>query len=318
MSAKKRAKSKEGKLWVEAWSPEYGSSYEIAEGLAPTEEEVAPFIETEDWGPVAPSDVPWPETAFIDGVSRIDARAFLDEGDATVPGLCGSIGVGAVLVEGAARFGPERIRRGVIFGLGKVGNLPPIWSSLVYESRSVPGIRPEDLYRGLQDLRIEAEMEMAAGLAREGWLVVADGPVGVRESLPVVGLIKSHHKSYLPRELEPVVRSLGPGERTPVFMFGIIRPRYSWYLRLASSEGQHPWAAVVRCEVSALLGAPRAIEIADVTARHLPRFGSKPHWDTRAPQNLVPIASLERRLAHLLGDRELVYRAIRSAIAGAA
>ena len=47
------------------------------------------------------------------------------------------------------------------------------------------------------------------------------------------------------------------------------------------------------------------------------RFASKPFWDTRSPQNLVPIATLERRLWHLQGDRQLVLRRIRSAVARA-
>jgi hypothetical protein len=171
--------------------------------------------------------------------------------------------------------------------------------------------------RGLESCRAEVEAELARTLARDGWLVVADGALGVLEPLPVIGFIKSHQRAYLSPDLEPVVRALEPGERTPVFSFGVIRPRYSWYLRLAGGPGQHPWAGVARCEVTAAVPLARAVELADVTARHLPRFASKPYWDPRAPQNLVPISGLERRLWHLLGDRELVYRRIRSALASA-
>jgi hypothetical protein len=302
----------ENRIWVEAWSPEYGTSWEVSNGLAPTEEEVAPFVETEDWRPLAPPDVPWPGAAFLDGVSRIDARAFLDAGRETVTGLCGSVGVGSVTVNGSASFGPSKISRTVVFGGGHTGSFPPV-AELSYTSKMVPGKRGEDVYLGLQSVREELEFELAAELAHAGWVVIADGAVGVREPLPVVGFIKSHHKAYLGPELEPVVRGLGAGERTPIFMFGIIRPRYSWYLRLAGGEG-HPWAAVVRCEVSATLAIEYAIELADLTARHLPRFSSKAFWDGRAPQNLVPIATLERRLWHLLGDRHLVYRRLRSAL----
>lgn len=309
------ANTLETRIWVEAWSPEYGSSYEVANGLAPTEEEVAPAVEveTEDWAPVTPPEVDFPPAVFIDGVSRVDARAFLDTGTSTASGLCGSIGVGAVIADGSASFGPWTVRRAVVFGSGVEGELPPI-GPLDYEPRSVPGPRPEDVYEGVQQFRADIEVAFAADLARQGWLVIADGAVGMREPLPVVGFIKSHHKAYLPRELEVVVRELQPGQRTPVFQFGIIRSRYSWYLRLADSEGQHPWAAVARCEVSAALPQSRAIEVANITARHLPRFASKAFWDTRAPQNLVPIAALERRLWHLLGDRDLVYRSIREAL----
>ena len=304
-------------IWVEAWSPEYGASYEVASGLAPSVEEVAPFVETTDWAPMRPPAVTLPPAAFLDGVSRVDARAFLDDGPNTVPGLCGSVGIGCVLHDdGRARFGPYEIHRAAVFGLGKKGEMPPVGVGLEYLSRSVPGSRPEEVRLGLEALRAGVEAELARKLARQGLLVIADGALGVLEPLDVVGFIKSHQKAYLDPELEPVVRALGAGHRTPVFQFGVIRPRYSWYIRLADSSGQHPWAGVARCEVSSTVSLERAVELADLTAYCLPRFASKPFWDTRAPQNLVPIASLERKLWHLLGDRDLIYRKIRSALLG--
>jgi hypothetical protein len=307
-----------GHLWVEAWSPEYGASFDVTMGIDSTEEEVAPFVETEDWSPMSPAASEWPAAAFIDGVSRVDARAFLDSGSQTIPGLCGSVGIGVVYADQPATFGPYEVHRSAVFGAGQIAEMPTISQALNYTSRSVPGSRADELRHGLEGLRAEVEAEMARKIAREGRLVIADGALGVLEPLEVVGFIKSHQRAYLGPELEPVVRALGPGERTPLFSFGVIRPRYSWYLRLAASEGEHPWAAIARCEVTASLSLERAREIADLTAFHLPRFASKPHWDARAPQNLVPIATLERRLWHLLGDRELVYRKIRSALSKAA
>jgi hypothetical protein len=55
------------------------------------------------------------------------------------------------------------------------------------------------------------------------------------------------------------------------------------------------------------------VELADASSKMLPRFASAPHWDARAPQNLVPVAGLEKRMRHLLGDRVLVNRLIKSA-----
>jgi hypothetical protein len=75
----------------------------------------------------------------------------------------------------------------------------------------------------------------------------------------------------------------------------------------------HGWFGIARCEVPAALPMESAIELADISARLLPGFASQPYWDKRAPQNLVPIAGLEKRLRHLMGERELVYRMIRSA-----
>jgi hypothetical protein len=302
-------------MWVEAWSPEYGASYELAAPVPSSAEEVAPYVETATWAPLRPPDLPLPPVAFVDGVSRVDARAFLDAGDSTVPGLCGSVGIGSVTTNGRSAFGPCAVRRAVVFGGGNTASLPPMPGALHYESRSVPGTRPEEVRHGLESCRAEVEAELARDLARAGWLVVADGALGVLEPLPVIGFIKSHQRAYLAPDLEPVVRALGAGERTPVFAFGVVRPRYSWYIRLAVGAGQHPWAGIARCEVTAAVSLERAVELAGLTALHLPRFASKPFWDPRAPQNLVPVAGLERRLWHLLGDRALVYRRIRSALA---
>jgi hypothetical protein len=47
----------------------------------------------------------------------------------------------------------------------------------------------------------------------------------------------------------------------------------------------------------------------------LPRFASVPYKDPRAPQNLVPIAGLERRLRSLLGDARLLQRSLARAAA---
>ena len=69
----------------------------------------------------------------------------------------------------------------------------------------------------------------------------------------------------------------------------------------------------MRCEVSADLPLAAATRQADVTATTLPAYASAPHKDPRAPQNLYPIAGLERALRRRLGDAEVLYRALRVA-----
>ena len=110
------------------------------------------------------------------------------------------------------------------------------------------------------------------------------------------------------------------GERTPLFLIGQggAYPRYSWYQRLADFADGHSWSGVVRCEVSSALTLKHAQLIANRTAAVLPVVGSEAHVDPRAPQNLVPIAALERELRRRLGDPAFVYRALRSAVAAAA
>jgi hypothetical protein len=68
----------------------------------------------------------------------------------------------------------------------------------------------------------------------------------------------------------------------------------------------------VRCETSAELPLADVRTLADRTAATLPRFASRPHKDPRAPQNLYPIAGLERELRRRLGDPGLLYRALRA------
>ena len=88
---------------------------------------------------------------------------------------------------------------------------------------------------------------------------------------------------------------MASGERSPVFRLGTAWGGWSWYLRLPVAIGA-PWAGIVRVECSADLPVEAAIELADLSLVTLPRFASTPYKDPRAPQNLIPIAGLERRL----------------------
>jgi hypothetical protein len=158
---------------------------------------------------------------------------------------------------------------------------------------------------------------MAAAEGRAQLLVV-DGPLGDRRHIPgAVGYVKTHHVSYLPAALQPTATRLGPGERTPLFAIGDRRFRYSWYLRLPGAAA-HPWWGIVRCEASGDLTRAEAVELADCVTATLPRFASQPHNDPRAPQNLHPIAGLERELRHRLGHPALMDRALRHAARSAA
>jgi uncharacterized protein len=76
-------------------------------------------------------------------------------------------------------------------------------------------------------------------------------------------------------------------------------------------------SGVVRCELPAAGSVAAAVARADVVSACLPRFASQAHKEPRAPQNLVPIAGLEHRLRHLLGDPIVLERALRVAAAQA-
>ena len=55
--------------------------------------------------------------------------------------------------------------------------------------------------------------------------------------------------------------------------------------------------------------------MANLSQATLCRYASVEYKDSRAPQNLYPIAGLERDLRRRLGDNRLLYRALRVAAA---
>jgi hypothetical protein len=175
----------------------------------------------------------------------------------------------------------------------------------------------DELSLTLQQCLARAEASLASSVrgsdASVDDLLVVDGPLRGRTHLPrTVGYVKTHHTTYLPDTQAAVIASLKPGQRSPAFTMGTSWRRHSWYLQLDRAEGV-PWAGVVRLECSADLPPDQVTELADRTARVLPRLASTPHKDPRAPQNLVPIGGLERQLRHRLGDQQLLYRALRAA-----
>jgi hypothetical protein len=144
-------------------------------------------------------------------------------------------------------------------------------------------------------------------------LLIVDGPLQDRQHLErALGYIKSHHKTYLPPELNAIVGGLAPGQRTPAFLMGTSWDRHSWYLRLPGPKGA-PWSGVVRVECAAALPVAEVTKLAGLSQRCLGRFASTAYKDSRAPQNLYPIAGLERELRRRLGDPRLLYRALREA-----
>jgi hypothetical protein len=147
-------------------------------------------------------------------------------------------------------------------------------------------------------------------------LLVIDGPLRNRTHLPrTMGLIKTHRAGYLAPELNQVVAALTAGQRTPVFLMGTTWERHAWYLRLPSNPDVPgaPWAGVVRCEAAADLSRAQLTALANLSQTVLCRYAPVAYKDSRAPQNLVPIAGLENTLRHRLGDTRILYRALREA-----
>jgi hypothetical protein len=298
---------------IETWAPEYGAptDHELPETGATVDTEIEKSLD--DWAPIAPpAQASAPERIlFTDGVRRVDAQVWIEDGTASCPGICATYAAGAVLCDGRARVVSAEVRRGLFTAAPQAEAI--LCRHVSYPVRSAPSGDPDVLSLALQQRMGELEITLAA--AHDTPLVIVDGPLRGRQGMPgAVGYIKTHHVSYLQGVQEQVVAALGPGQRTPVFLMMSSWSRFSWYLRLPGSIG-HPWAGVVRCEASADHETSDVIALADTVAAALPRFSSKPHKDPRAPQNLYPIAGLERELRRRLGDAALLYRDLRVAAA---
>jgi hypothetical protein len=297
------------KYAVEAWAPDYGApTDEIAMGQSDAPVDAAVEVPLGDWAPRTPDPAgPRPSVVlFVDGVRRVEARLWVttDSGEVR-QGICASWGAGVVRCDGRAELVDAQVRRG-LFCNGD-GLIAIDTSCGSFEPRPVssdPAIALQD-QMGMLEGRVATE---AGAVGAD--LVVVDGPLGDRRRVPnAVGYIKTHQVAYLPDEVRNVVALLGAGQRTPLFVTGARNERYSWYLRLPG-PGTHAWAGVVRCEVPADLPRERAIALADQVSLTLPAYASQPHKDPRAPQNLHPIAGLERAVRHRLGDAQLILRSL--------
>lgn len=307
-------------LFVESWAPEYGNPYE-ADDRFRDDDKVDDTVEVGGrWQPIDGVDDGLDRVIFVDGVRRIDARLTLDQGGAPIPGICGSFGVGAVLWDREvprSEIVEARVDRLAVFGSGMAAPLPVAGQQLSYRSESIPDQDPGALIRHFHGAMRKAEAVLAEELAQRSLFVVADGPINDLSPTDKVGYIKTHRAPYLSAERSATIGALRAAQRTPLFLIGAegAYPRYSWYLRLADISGGHSWTGVVRAEVSSQLPVVKAVQLANRATALLPLVASVPHVDPRAPQNLVPIAALERELRRRLGDHAFVYRALRSAVA---
>lgn len=305
------------KFSIESWSPEYGSAVEDdLQGAERPPVDLTCERTPARWEPLSPSsDARPPDTIlFTDGVRRVDARLWIDDGNGGArAGVCASYAAGAVLCDGRARVVAAEVQRGLF--TPAAGAEVIVCRHAAYPVRAAAEDSPEKLWLAVQDRMGQLEIDLATALPAE--LVIVDGPLrGRRNVAMAVGYVKTHYVPYLSDEVSHVIGELQAGQRTPLFLTQTSWSRYSWYMRLPGAEG-HAWAGVVRCEAAADMPVEDAVALADRVAATLPRFSSHAHKDPRAPQNLYPIAGLERELRHRLGDPALLYRGLRLAAAAA-
>jgi len=320
---------------VDGWDPAYGASLEPEDFLGESTARVTVDVELPAgrWRAIDPRPGrPLPAALlFVDGVRRIEARVWIEqdaaEQDAPAPeasaALCASYAAGVVCCCGQqAHLVLVETRRGLFTVVPRAVDITT-WAGAYAACHTTPNAaRPlsvtlsQALQRRLGEVEVRAAVAARAAMAGHGVpdggdLLVIDGPLHGRQHLPrTLGYIKSHRTTYLPPELNALVAALAPGQRTPVFLIGTSWDRHTWYLRLPGAASP-PWSGIVRIECSADLPAGEVIRLAELSQLCLGRFASAAYKDGRAPQNLYPIAGLERELRRRLGDPRLLYRALR-------
>ncbi|AVT30553.1 MULTISPECIES: hypothetical protein [unclassified Plantactinospora] len=314
------------RLFVDAWDPAYGASFEAAGGpAAPSSAQVQTDVElpADEWRPLAaPDGIEPPDVVLlVDGVRRIDASVWTEEPDGTsFPGLAASYAAGVVrcdLRRGAAELAGAEVERGLFTASPSAQDV--VAGQIRYAVHRLSGTGElSKLPAAVQGPLTALEVKVSGAVRDDGDLLVVDGPLRSRRQLPrTLGYIKTQHSQYLEARHTALVTGLAARERSPVFRLGTAWGGYSWYLRLPGS-GRGPWAGIVRVECSAELAEQQAIELANLSLVTLPKFASTPYKDPRAPQNLIPIAGLERRLRARLGDGRLLHRALTLATTRAA
>ncbi len=304
---------------VDAWDPGYGSSLDVddASGLADTDDPVNVDVEVAgaEWVPRDPEPKSARPTTilFCDGTLRTDARIWITEPDGRVrPALAASVAAGAVRSAGGrAEVVEVTVARVLVSASPNTGAIPTPWGG--YEPTPASSDLDAALVAAVLQAMGRLEVQVASA-ATTADLVVVDGRLQAPGHPPgTVGYVKAHAARYLADRQHDVVAALRPGQRTPLFCLQQVRSTtLSWYLRLPGGAG-HPWAGIVRCEVSKDVPPAQAATLADRTCLALPAYASQPHKDSRAPQNLIPVGALEHRLRHALGDPRLLERHLRRA-----
>jgi hypothetical protein len=312
---------------VDPWDPSYGTSAGDQRGESSAEVDVEVEVPAAEWAPIDPGSELAPPSAvlFVDGVRRVDAQVWVHEpGGVASPGLCASYAAGVMCccADGAHLLAAE-VRRGLFTTADDGAALATAAgrydvAKVEVKTPEAAGTGPMQLLSLALQRGLAAVEQDAAELARSQHataddLLVVDGPLHERRRLPrAIGFVKTHRSEYLPDQLVGVVAELRAGQRTPVFRTGSRFEVYTWYLRLPCAPGA-PWAGVVRVECSAELPAAEAAALAATSQVTLGRYASTEYKDSRAPQNLYPIAGLERALRRRLGEPGVLYRALRRA-----
>ena len=299
-------------LHVEVLDPRYDAGPGF---LIDADAAVDTNVERSDWEPITPPPANPESLAFVDGIQRTEAwlRTTSNENPTPTAGAAVAIGVGCLLADNGARItlGELTVERSVVVAGPDALHLPTTDGITWHSLRAVDG-HPDPIDAAVSSRRTNLEQHLAERLTRSDRLVVIDGGLKRIRAIagPVMGAVKSHQRRYVDDKHAATITALAIGQRTPLFSIGT--DRYSWYQRLPLAH-PHGWAGILRGELPRELSVAEAVRLANRAARELPRYAGREHRDPRAPQNLTPVAALEKELRRRLGDPRLALRAIRRA-----
>lgn len=302
------------------WDDSLKEPVNISDDTPP--EEVETDIEIKgEWTSIKTGRVDYKrKIVIVDGVRRIDAHLIL--GNTGRSALLGEFVVGAFSLEEGKVV--KRINECVIV-------LPPgiyIKEALVigkaeYIPLSASNSSDEGLYSSFIQRMREREREMAYEFSKSGYTVIADGPLQVpfSEVGVTLGFVKSIRRSYLDEKHWGIVLKLKKGERTPIFVIKTsnnLPPKYSWYLRLKEPKYfESPFFGLVRLEAPYTLKLEEVQELAQFSGGFLPYIIGSSTLSSRAPENLAPLESLEKRLRAMFHPVDHIRATLRRMIAQA-
>lgn len=253
-----------------------------------------------EWRPIKTEKVEYrKKIVIVDGVRRIDAHLIL--GDTGESALLGEFAVGAFSLE-EGKVVKRIVECVMVLPPGLFIEYPLSIGKAQYIPFSGSSPTEEGLYSSFIQRMRERERELAYEFSRAGYTVIADGPLQVpfSEVGVTLGFIKSIQRYYLYGRYWDIVLSLKRGERTPIFRINTgkdLPPKYSWYLRLKEPKYfESPLFGLVRLEASSDLDMKELKDLAQFSSGFLPYIVSSSTLSNRAPENLAPLESLERRL----------------------
>ena len=312
-------------LSISSWDPAYGSAVDFREFHESDQQSIDDSVElnARNWEPVhgniinAPRDI-----LFVDGIQRIEARLEIYPPEFTVPqsALWAATGAGAVCWnrrERKSQFLNLVHRRVVVLPRGiEIAHIERLKRADVdFEICHARGTEFSDLQNEVHAQMAQLESEIVRATADfSSNMVIADGRIGSKHPPGTLGYVKSHERRYLSGRPAETVPNLDIEQRTPLFLIDGQYPRYSWYIRVGYVPKGNRWQGIARLEVSAQVELEHAMELADISAGVIPIAAPPLYMDPRAPQNLVPIAALERELRRGLGNPELLSRKLKVAL----